>query len=191
MAPPAAICTAAAVLLPALTLAGCGLADPYQGHPAATSTGAATAPRARAASPHADDGPRTPSSPPPGSGALASTPQAALERFAWLYVNWHVLQLPERARQLAALSVGQAREQAQALVARASALERYQVTNAGAVTAIAPGKGQEQGRWAVITNEITSGAGPYSGLPATSHVTWATVARTPRGYAVTGWYPAS
>ena len=191
MASPAAIRAAAAVLLPALMLAGCGLADPYQGHPAATPTGAGTAPPRRAASPHGDDGPRTPTSPPPGAEALASTPQAALERFASLYVNWHALQLPERARQLAALSVGQARAQAQALAARASALERYQVTNAGAVTAIAPGKRQEQGRWAVITNETTSGVGPYSGLPATSHVTWANVARTPRGYAVTGWYPAS
>lgn len=191
MAPRAAIRAAAAVLLPTATLAGCGLADPYQGHPAAPPTGAAAAPPARAAAPHGDDGPRAPTPSLPGSEALASTPQAALQRFARLYVNWRATQLPERARQLAALSVDQARGQAHALASRATALERYQVTNAGAVTAIAPGKGQEQGRWAVITNETTSGAGPYSGLPATSHVTWATVAETPRGYAVTGWYPAS
>lgn len=191
MARPAAIRAAAAVLLAAVALAGCGLADPYQGHPAAPPTGAATAPPRRAVAPHGDDGPRAPTPSLPGSNALASTPNAALERFARLYVNWQATQLPERTRQLAALSVDQARVQAHALATRATALERYQVTNAGAVTALAPGKGQEQGRWAVITNETTSGTGPYSGLPATSHVTWATVVDTSRGYAVSGWYPAS
>jgi hypothetical protein len=191
MARPAAIRDAVAVLLPAFTLAGCGLADPYQGHPAAPPAGAVTAPPARAASPRGEDGPRTTNSPPSGSEAVTSTAQAALERFAWLYVNWQMTQLPERARQLAALSVGQARAQAHALATRARTLERYQVTNSGAVTAIAPGRGQEQGRWAIVTNETTSGTGPYSGLPATSHVTWATIAHTRRGYVVNGWYPAS
>jgi hypothetical protein len=191
MARPAAICDAAAVLLALVALGGCGLADPYQGHPAALPTGVRTTPTRRAASPHGEDGPHTPIRPPSGSEAHASTPQAALERFASLYVNWQMTQLPDRARQLAALSVGQARAQANALPARARTLERYQVTNSGAVTAIAPGRGQEQGRWAVITNETTSGTGPYSGLPATSHVTWATVAHAHRGYVVNGWYPAS
>jgi hypothetical protein len=191
MTRPAAIRDAAAVVLAAVALAGCGLADPYQGHPAALPTGVSTTPTRRAASPRGEDGPHTPNRAPSGSAAFASTPRAALERFAWLYVNWQATQLPKRARQLAGLSLGQARAQAHALAARARALERYQVTNTGTVSAIAPGRGQEQGRWAVITNENTSGTGPYSRLPATSHVTWATVANTHRGHVVTGWYPAS
>ena len=190
MTRPTATRAPAAVLL-AVTLAGCGLADPYQGRPAAPPAEAPTASPAPAASPRSEDGPRAPSPRPSDGGALASTPQGALERFAWLYVNWQAKQLPERSQQLGALSVGQARAQAHALADRATALQRYQVTNAGAVAAIASGRGQEQGRWAVITNETTSGTGPYSGLPGTSHVTWATVSRTQRGYVVTGWYPGS
>ena len=115
----------------------------------------------------------------------------ALSRFAWLYVNWTAAQLPQRARQLAQISSGQARAQALALAARAAALEQYQVTNSGTVVAIAAGKDQESGRWAIITNELTNGTGPYLGLPATSHVTWATVQHQPTGYVITGWYPAS
>jgi hypothetical protein len=176
-----------AIALAAALLAGCGIHDPYQRPtPAARST---TAPRAPAQpAPGQPDGPTQPQ-PPPAAGA--SSARAALERFASLYVNWQAVQLPERARQLAALSTGQARGQALALQDRAAALQRYQVANTGVLAALAPGQGPEQGRWAVVTNESTSGTGPYAGLPATSHVTWATVARTQNGYVITGWYPAS
>ncbi len=116
---------------------------------------------------------------------------AALARFAWLYVNWTADQLPQRARQLAEISSGQARAQALALAAPVAVLEQYQVTDSGTVVAIAAGKGQESGRWGVITNELTSGIGAYLGLPATSHVTWATVQHQPTGYVISGWYPAS
>jgi hypothetical protein len=121
----------------------------------------------------------------------ARSPQAALERFARLYTNWNANQLLRRASQLAALSIGQAHTAALALAHAASTLQRYQVTNTGTVVAIAPGQGQEQGRWAVITNELTSGIGPYLGLPGTSHVTWATVTSQPHGYVITTWYPSS
>lgn len=187
-----AIRVGAMVLLSAVMLASCGVPDPYQGHSAATRLIAASTTSApRASSPREADGPRTPSPPPATGPALAATPQAALMRFAQLYVNWEATQLPDRGRELAAFSIGQARAQARMLAARAPALERHQVANAGTVVAIAAGQGQERTRWAVITNETTSGSGPYSGLPATSHVTWATVTHAPKGYVLSGWYPAS
>jgi hypothetical protein len=122
---------------------------------------------------------------------VASTPQGALTRFAQLYINWTATALPQRARQLAQVSVGQARAEAIQMVRRRSTLARYQVTNSGSVVAIATGRGTERGRWAVITNEVTSGLGPYLGLPATSHVSWAAVAHEGGGYVVSTWYPGS
>jgi len=176
----------------ATSLTGCGIHDPDRrvANPRPTTAAPATQP---AGSPEASehDGPEQAAAPRPAAADLASTPQAALERFARLYVNWTAAQLPERARQLAAASIGQAHSQVLGLAANTQTLERYQVTNTGTVVAIAPGQGEEQGRWAVVTNELTSGSGPYLGLPATSHVTWATVTRQPDGYVVSTWYPAS
>lgn len=88
------------------------------------------------------------------------------------------------------MAVGQARAQSEAMVREAVTLERYHVANRGSVVAIAQALGEERGRWAVVTNELTSGTGPYVGLPGTSHVTWATVSRDRGGYVVSGWYPA-
>lgn len=169
----------------ALLLAGCGITDPYR-----TASATRTTTTSTSTGPSGLDGP-SPRAWPVPAAAAADTPAAALARFARLYVNWRAAQLPIRARQLAAISTGQAHAQALGLAAGSGALERYDVTNTGTVTAIAPGEGQEQGRWAVVTNERTSGTGPYLGLPATSHVTWATVQHRHPGYVVSGWYPAS
>ena len=125
------------------------------------------------------------------AGLAAPSAQAALERFTRLYINWTAGELPGRSRQLAELATGQAQAQALALAARAAVLARNQVTNSGTVTAIAAGQGSERGRWAVVTNELTTGTGPYLGLPATSHVTWATVIHIRHGYVIDGWYPAN
>lgn len=176
----------------ATALAGCGIHDPDQRF-ANTHTSTATSAREPAGSPEAaeHDGPDQPAPMRLSAASLAPTPQAALARFARLYINWSAAQLPERARQLATLSIGQAHAEAFLIAERAQTLERYRVTNSGTVVALAPGQGDEQGRWAVVTNELTSGSGPYLGLPATSHVTWATVTRQANGYVVTTWYPAS
>jgi hypothetical protein len=192
-------------------LAGCGLQDPngaststHGATPAATASTATTAttpttaPTAttvaagsRAIQPPEHDGPREPRAPQLPASATGPTPQATLARFARLYINWSADQLPRRADQLAGLSIGQARAEAMQLGSRAAALERYQVTNSGTVVAVATGQADEHGRWVVVTNELTSGSGPYLGLPATSHVTWATVERQRNGYVVSGWLPAS
>ena len=170
----------------ALASAGCGISDPYSaGHrsPRQASTSGVDEPD--------DDGP-----PPPRvsatHGAVVMTPQAALTRYAGLYVNWTAGSLAADARKLALLSTGQAHAQALAEVSDPPAtLTRYDVSNSGSVVAIATGQGAERGRWAVVTNEQTNGYGPYEGLPAASHVTWATVARVAGGWVVSGWYPGS
>ena len=187
---PARLLLAAAGI--AAVLAGCGIQDPYKtsSTPAAPATSSTTTAAAEG-HPSDQDGPSQPPAQQLRASALASTAPQALSRFAELYCNWTAVQLPQRARQLGAISAGQARAQALQLAARAAVLERYQVSNAGTVVAIASGQGAEQGRWAVVTNESTSGTGPYLGLPATSNVTWATVQHTRTGYVVSGWYPAS
>ena len=126
------------------------------------------------------------------AGAAAPSPQAALARYAALYVNWTAATLASDQRKLASLSTGQARAQALAQGAHPSpTVTRYAVSNSGSVVAIAVGHETERGRWAVVTDERTNGYGPYQGLPATSHVTWATVARVAGGWVVSGWYPGS
>jgi hypothetical protein len=169
-----------------LVASGCGLTDPYY-----ASSSSSTTPRTTAtidAGEH--DGPATRPTTRVDAGAGQASPAAALLRYARLYVNWSWAMVAADERRLATLSVGQARAQALAAVAQPrQMLARYAVRNEGEVVAIAPGRGVERGRWAVVTDEQTSGNGPYEGLPATSHVTWATVLRTGSGWVLSGWYP--
>ena len=179
----------AAILATALVLVltGCGIHDPY----AATQHSAGAMRNQKASVPDAD-GPSPPSMT-AMSGVAAPSPQAALARYAGLFVNWTAGTLAADQRALASLSTGQARAQALAEGMHPSpTVARYAVSNAGSVVAIAEGRGTERGRWAVVTVEQTNGQGPYQGLPATSHVAWATVARVAGGgWVVSGWYPGN
>jgi hypothetical protein len=170
----------------ALALAGCGITDPY-----ATSRRTSSTVRNQEASVPDDDGP----SPPPvriTAGPAAPSAEAALAHYASVYVNWTAATLAANERKLASLSTGQARDQALAEGLHPSpTIARYAVSNSGSVVGIAEGRGTERGRWAVVTVEQTNGYGPYQGLPATSHVTWATVTRVSQGWVVSGWYPGS
>ena len=67
---------------------------------------------------------------------------------------------------------------------------RYAASNSGRWSR-SPRARQERGRWAVVTDERTNGYGPTWAFPATSHVTWATVACVAGGWVVSGWYPGS
>lgn len=172
----------------ALLLAGCGITDPDYvdtTSPSATSTTLTVA--------SADhDGPTLPPRSRLAAGAVQASPAVALAWYGRLYVNWSWQTVAGDQRRLAGISVGQARAQALAAAAQPEAmLARYAVHNQGQVVAIAPGQGIERGKWAVVTDEQTSGDGPYEGLPATSHVTWATVQRTAQGWVLSGWYPGS
>jgi hypothetical protein len=130
----------------------------------------------------------------PAAGAAASSPQAALRRYALAYTNWSATALVAHERQLAALSVGPARLAAlQTAIALGSAGEllAHHVQNAGAVLAITPGASSARGRWVVVTQEQTTGTGAYAGLPSSPHVTLARVVRAWGGWVVWGWWPAS
>ena len=170
-----------------LALTGCGIHDPY-----ATVQRTSSAASNQKASVPDDDGPSPPDTT-AAPGAAAPSPQAALARYAGMYVNWTAGTLTADQRALASLSTGQARAQALAEGMHPSpTVARYAVSNSGSVVAIAEGRGNERGRWAVVTVEQTNGYGPYQGLPATSHVAWATVARVAGGgWVVSGWYPGS
>ncbi len=124
--------------------------------------------------------------------ATAATPQAALERYGTLWCNWTADHVISRQRELAAISLGQARAQAlQAAVSLQadSTLSSSQVANSGEVVAIAPGLAGAAAGWVVVTRERTTGQGDYQGLPATLHVTYAQLTHTSAGFVVSLWAP--
>jgi hypothetical protein len=192
----------------ALALAGCGAAHPASAllgrpissaapAPAAGSTGSRVAIPA-GDPPHERGGHIAPTAAAaqdrPARAALAPSPTGALTRYALAYTNWRASGLPARERQLAALAVGVARlsaEQTAAAQSGAAALATDHVANVGWVVAVAPGEGPDRGQWVVVTEEQTTGTGPYAGLPAGPHVTLARVVHLPGGWAVSAWDPIS
>ena len=110
-----------------------------------------------------------------------------------LYINWSYRELAERERELAAISVGGARElerQQAASAAQDATLARAHVANSGRVVAIAR-ELTRAGSWVIVTRERTSGSGAFQGVPAAYHVTLARLARLPGGYAVSEWLAQS
>jgi hypothetical protein len=125
---------------------------------------------------------------------LASSPQAALRRYALAYINWRASDLREREQQLAAMSIGAAKltaEQTAASESGTAALVANDVANSGQLVAIAPGERPDAGQWVIVTQEQTSGTGVYAGLPTAPHVTLAQVRHLRNGWAVSAWNPAS
>jgi hypothetical protein len=124
------------------------------------------------------------------AGAGRPTPQAALERYTRLYVNWTARTIVPIQKQLATLSVGQARAealQAAASYARDQTLAESRVANSGRLIAIT--RSLDAGQWVIVTSEHTIGAGDYSGLPPTLHVIYAQVTRVQAGWVVSEWAP--
>jgi hypothetical protein len=124
--------------------------------------------------------------------SLAPSPHAALLRYALLYTNWQAVSLPTVERRLASLAVGAARLTAEQIAASRSAiaeLAAHHVQNTGIVLAIAPGEGPARGQWIVVTQEQSTGTGPYAGLPPTLHVTLAAAEHLYQGWAISGWTP--
>lgn len=187
-------------LLVAGELAGCaGIANPYQTASIATHT--TSTPTAAAAADAGDPSPERNGSVSAREQAAtvrlsatagSTSPEAALARYAALYVNWTATGVAANERQLAAISLGQARAQAlQAAtsLARDPELTKSAVSNTGSVVAIAPGQGAAAGLWVVVTREQTNGKGDYAGLPPTLHVIYAQLTRTTNGLVVTRWQP--
>jgi hypothetical protein len=194
-----------AALVAALFLAGCGLTDPYASqHPITTGIPTSTSTTSTAATEtNADPAPERGGTIPngaqaaqntPAAGAGRPTPQAALERYANLDMNWNAKTVARVQDQLAAISVGEAR--AQALQAAATygqdtTLQASRVANTGTVVAIAPGQGPAAGWWVIVTRESTTGQGDYAGLPPTDHVTDAQLEHTGNGWVISSWSPQS
>jgi len=124
----------------------------------------------------------------------ASTPEQAITQFAALYVNWTYHTLPAHERQLATIAVGDARlaeRQAAAAAQRDTTLQQGHIYNQGNVIAVSRVIGGSPGQYAVVTREQTGGDQEYAGLQAAFHITLATVAAVPEGYAVEQWQPQS
>lgn len=185
---PAALAAAAAA-----ALAGCGIADPYAQRAAQpTPTTQHAAPVLTSADPAPERGGVIPSSAQPKSATGSATPQAAILRFARIYMNWTARSVASAQRQLAAMSVGGARAQALQAAAsyqRDSTLLASHVANSGTVVAIAQGAGPAAGQWVIVTEERTAGTGDYAGLPAAINVTYATVKRAAGGWLIAEWSP--
>ena len=100
----------------------------------------------------------------------------ALTRYALLYINWTAANVAANQRQLAAISLGQARAQAlqaAASLARDPELTKSAVSNTGTVVAIERWARRGRGLWVLVTREQTTGQGDYAGLPPTLHVIYA------------------
>ena len=189
-----------AALLVAGELTGCaGIANPYQTNGTATST--TSTPRATTPADADDPTPERNGTVPPrqeaaidrlSAGAARTSPQAALTHYALLYINWTAAQVAANQRQLAAISLGQARAQAlqaAANLARDPELTKSAVSNTGTVVAITAGEGAAFGLWVLVTREQTTGQGDYAGLPPTLHVIYARLTATAHGWVITAWQP--
>lgn len=191
--------TPALTLILALTLlSGCGsatsvtsslgrsfAAPPSSASPALAPSGDPPAERNGTVPENAASKENTPNS-------LAPSPQAALLRYALAYTNWRAARLPATERHLASLSVGAARLTAEQIAASDSAtaeLAANHVQNKGTVLAIAAGRGPARDQWIVVTEEQTTGTGPYAGLSPTLHVTLARTERLDHGWVISGWTP--
>jgi thioesterase domain-containing protein len=193
-----------AALATAVALAGCGLTDPYTTRHAKThaatraqTTTTTTTRTVTDADPAPEQNGTIPTPARQAADRLAdragsATPQAAIERYATLDINWTANTVAHDQRQLAQISLGQAR--AQALQAAASyrndtTLHDSQVANSGQVIAIARGQGEQTGTWIVVTRESTTGQGDYQGLPPTDHVTYAQLQHNHGGWVISQWSP--
>jgi hypothetical protein len=126
--------------------------------------------------------------------AAAPTPQAAIRNYALTYTNWRAAGLTAREHQLATMAVDPARLEAQQTAASESTLAMLtanHVQNTGVILAVAPGQGPAAGSWVVVTQETTTGRGPYAGLPTTAHVTLARAVRIDRRWVISEWHPQS
>ncbi len=184
------------VLLLALTTAGCGITNPYT----TTTTTASTSTSTTNPEPPQEQNGTIPTNAQAAQnklapGAARSTPQAALEHYATLYINWTAQTVAQNQRQLASISLAGARAQAlqaAASYAKDTTLQASQVANTGSILSIAPGQGPAAGDWIVVTRETTTGTGNYVGLPPTDHVTIAQLQHTTTGgWVISSWNPQS
>lgn len=120
-------------------------------------------------------------------------PQAALQEFAHVYINWSYRTLTHDQRTLVAKSVGPARlaeQQAAATSADDSTIQQGHIENTGTIVSITRDL-IRPGLWVIVTREQTTGSTQYEGLPASYHVTLARLQHVRGGWAVEEWLPQS
>lgn len=185
-----------------VALSGCGIADPYAAtHPSpSAATPSSSTLTSASTSTDADPAPERGGTISPGDqaaqdrlarSAAQPTPQAALELYAQLDINWTAHTVESVQQHLAAISLAQARAQAiqaAASYGRDATLRQSAVANTGHVVAIAQSLAPA-GQWVLVTSEQTTGQGDYTGLPPTLHVTYAQVTHTSSGWVVSEWAP--
>jgi len=190
--------SATLALATCVALGGCGIADPYAAkHPSPSARPLSTS---TSTSTNADPAPERGGTIPAGDlaaqgrltrDARQPTPQAALELYARLYINWSAHTVVSVQRHLAAISVDQARAQALQAAAsygRDSTLRESAVANSGHLVTVAQSLATP-GQWVLVTSEQTTGQGDYADLPPTVHVTYAQVTHTSSGWVVSEWAP--
>lgn len=191
---------ALALILVLISVSGCGASSTTSvPSPLGRAFVAASSPPGAAAAPIGDPPaerhgtvPQSVASKEDTPSSLAPSPQVALLRYALLYTNWQAASLSTVEWRLASLAIGPARLTAEQITASSSAvaeLAAKHVRNRGIVLAIAPARGPAQGQWIVVTQEQSTGTGPYAGLPPTLHVTLASTQHLNRGWVVSGWTP--
>lgn len=139
-----------------------------------------------------------PSPAPPAETVADTSPSAAqaVAVFVQAYINWSWRTVAADMRGLAARSVGQARsamELAAAQTASDYELRNGEISNRGAVEAVAPLPAGRD-RYVVVTREQTTAANTtaYQGLEPSWHVAVATVRQlAPGRWVVSGWQPES
>jgi len=178
-----------------LALTGCGITDPYSRRTTSTTQPAAKPTKTVRILPEQSPGdaaaPPAPTSAAQNPSQLQSTPQGAIAQFASLYINWDWRTLSANQRRLATISVGSARlaeQQAAAASGRDGEIARARIYNRGRIIAIAPSR-TDRSQWVIVTREQTGGNSQYDGLQAADHITLATVAQVPGGYAISQWLP--
>ena len=130
----------------------------------------------------------------PNRTAPARPALAAIDAFATGYINWTAATVTARMRDLARISVGQARSSLLLLAAQTEQdyeLQQGGVANAGTVESVAPLRGSP-GRYVVVTREQTTASNTtaYRGLLPAWHIALATVTRLASGrWAVSSWQP--
>jgi hypothetical protein len=172
-----------AALAALVVLPGCANPDaPAAGIATRETAGNAGEPPAPAPPPIASEHP----------AAAQPTAQAAVERFASLYMNWTYRTLADEQRALASAAVGEARRDAlqAATAAHNPQLTRNRVWNRGEILAMAPDRARP-GRWLIVTREETGGSAEYRALPASSHVIVALAVAAGGGWAIEQWQPQS
>lgn len=135
--------------------------------------------------------------PAPAQNVVAgwTSPQQAVRRFAFNYINWNYRIVGLRMRALASMSVGQARSMlltAARQVGRDYELRRGKIANSGVVEAVAPLAGHGD-QWVAVTRERTTAANSnaYQGLAPAWHVAVATVTQVRGLWVLSAWQPES